>query len=89
VESVRVGKTLAARASLSLVGLASLSYIGWLLFTAAQSTSKAGPRDHRDINTWIACTGLFFMAWLVSTILEYRLERAEKTGMVSHPRVDT
>jgi hypothetical protein len=89
VESIRVGKTLAARATLSLLGLAPLSYIAWLLFTTAQSTSKAGPQDHRGVDSWLACTGLFFIAWLVSTILEYRLERSEKLGTVSLPRVDT
>lgn len=75
LESVRTRWMLGYRAGYSLLGLASLSYIAWLLFAAAQSTSKAGPADHRDMDSWLACTGLFLFAWLISTILEYRLER--------------
>jgi hypothetical protein len=75
VAFIRVGWGLGVRASYSLLGLISLSYIAWLLFTTAQSTSKAGPTDHRDIDSWIACTVLFLFAWLISAIFEYRLMR--------------
>lgn len=88
VESTRAGKTLAARASFSLLGLAALSYCAWLLFTTAQSTSEAAPRDHRDIDSWLAFTGLIALAWLVSVIFEYRLDRDEKVSSLSRANHD-
>lgn len=75
---MRVGWDLGVRSSYSLIGLVSLSYVAWLLFTTAQATSKAGPTDHRDIDSWIACTVLLLFGWLISAISEYRLVRNMK-----------
>lgn len=78
VVSVRGGWDLGVRAKYSFLGVVALSYVAWLLFTTAQSTSRAGPTDHRDIDSWIACTVLFLFAWLISALFEYRLVRTLK-----------
>ncbi|PRQ07568.1 hypothetical protein [Enhygromyxa salina] len=57
------------------LAIVPLSLIGGVLLFTAQVSSRAGPQDHRHVDTWVVWTVFLAFTWLVSSILEYNRRR--------------
>lgn len=73
--------SLLARSVTVLLGMGAISLLSWWLFSAAQTTSKAGPADERDFYTWLFFTALMGLGWIAGTAMEYRFDRDERRAV--------
>lgn len=72
------GMSFAASITRRAIAIVPLSLIGGVLLFVAQTNSRAGPLDHRHVDTWVVWTIFLAVTWLVSSILEYNHRRGVK-----------